>query len=195
MSKALFTLTLLASALTLPLTAHADPMDLVTFNFSVPAQFRGSIDFSVTLPASPTAGVTGDPHDGLCGTGCFFDILGGSTIYDFENAFTPGETTVEYASYAPCPVCGPPEQPMAYTLFFGPNLFTDPLTDPTFLTGTFDFNYVATPQGPNFPGTITITPESVATTPEPSTLALLTTGIFGLIAVAPRRKRAHHFFN
>jgi hypothetical protein len=193
MSKAFFTLALLASALTLPLTAHADPMDLFTFNF--PAN-QLSIDFSVIIPASPAPAPL--PFGfGLCNTDCFpvvvNDSPGVATVYNF---FDDGanQTSIRYASYLSGPNLGPPGQPQAYTHIVAPNLFSGPITGPTFLTGTFDATYFTFPGGPAFAGTITIEPV-VTSTPEPSTLALLTTGAFGFIAFATRRKKAHHFFN
>jgi PEP-CTERM motif len=195
MSKAFFTLALLTSALTLTLTARADPLDQVTFNFPFDSQFSAPIDFSIIVPASPAPAPV--PFGfGLCSTACFPIVIANSpgvaTVYDFGDG--ANQTSIRYASYLSGPNLGPPGQPQAYTEIIAPNLFSGPVTGPTFLTGTFDATILTFPGGPVFPGTITIEPVATST-PEPSTLALLTTGTFGLIAFAARRKTAHHFFN
>jgi hypothetical protein len=194
MSKTFFTLALVTSALTLTLTAHADPMDLFTFNF--PAN-ELSIDFSVIIPASPAPAPVPSPFGSLCSTGCFpvvvNDSPGISTVYFFDDGGS--QTSIRYVSYLSGPNLGPPGQPQAYTHIFAPNLFSGPITGPTFLTGTFDATYFTFSGGPQFfAGTITIEPVATST-PEPSTLDLLTTGTFGLIAFAARRKESHHFFD
>ena len=196
MSKALCTLALLTSALTLPLTAHADPLDQVTFNFPFDSQFSAPIDFSIIVPASPAPAPV--PFGfGLCSTACFPIVIenspGVATVYNFLDQ-GPSQTSIRYATYLSGPNLGPPGQPQAYTQIVSPNLFSGPVTGPIFLTGTFEAIILTFPGGPDFPGTITIEPVATST-PEPSTLALLTTGSLGLIAFAARRKESHHFFD
>jgi hypothetical protein len=69
----------------------------------------------------------------------------------------------------------------------GPELFTGTTAMPTFLTGSFVvIGGGLYGQPGSGPLELTITPEA-SPTPEPSTLALLGTGILGLAGVARRR--------
>jgi hypothetical protein len=185
MRKTLFASAVLASALSIPLTAHADAIDQFTFSFATPPGFLPA-NLVIDLAASPP-GSTGGL--GICFQNCF-SVFGqvGDTPYvvDFMQ-FTPGAgTIVEYA--VTNPTFGPPTQPRAYTQIFAPNLFSGSITDPTFLTGTFDAEYQPVVGFPEFPGTITIEPLNNSTVPEPSTLALMATGILGVISTLRSRK-------
>jgi PEP-CTERM motif len=181
MSKALFTLALLASALTLPLTAHADPID----DFVITSDHSSTL-ITFSLPASPTDALPFFIMDG--------PEFGGFTIEDVSVTVN-GHTSQENLTFVGAFAEGSAGLIGAGLYLHSQILYTGLASSPTFRIGSFDdaFDSVNT-SGPPMSYTITITPET-ATTPEPSTLALLTTGIFGLIAVAPRGKTAHHFFN
>jgi hypothetical protein len=187
MRKALFTLALLASALTIPLTAHADAIDQFTFNFPTTSTFI-PVHLTIDLPASPPP----SPYTGIngCAVDCFAVV--GETASNpnpyvfYFIQFAPGSTLVEFATFNP--IFGPPSAPGAYTkIFASEDLFTGSLSSPTFIPGTFDAQYMAVVGFPSFPGTITIEPIST-TTPEPSTFALVATGILGAITTLRSRK-------
>jgi hypothetical protein len=187
MRKALFTLALLASALTIPLTAHADAIDQFTFNFPTTSTFI-PVHLTIDLPASPPP----SPYTGIngCAVDCFAVV--GETASNpnpyvfYFIQFAPGSTLVEFATFNP--IFGPPSAPGAYTkISASEDLFTGSLSSPTFIPGTFDAQYMAVVGFPSFPGTITIEPIST-TTPEPSTFALVATGILGAITTLRSRK-------
>jgi hypothetical protein len=178
MRKALFTLTLLASALTLSQPARADALDQFTFSFVAPPGFVSG-DLTIDLPASPPLSL----FTGLICTSCFV-VLSDGYIFQFSQP-APGSTSVEFAQYSGF---GALPVPRAYLSFFAPeDLFTGSLTNPTFLTGIFDAEYRPFSSAPQFPGTITI--EAVDTTvPEPSTFAMMATGLLGAITALRSRK-------
>jgi hypothetical protein len=187
MRKTLFASAILASALSAPLTAHADAIDQFTFNFVPPPGFIPAV-LTVDLPASPPPSYA-DGLLGQCSASDCISVLGhsGSNTYlvNFIQ-FAPDSTFVEYAIYndlsAPFPVA------RAYTQIYAlPNLFTGPISAPTFLTGTFDGEYQPVVGHPEFPGTLTIETLNNSTVPEPSTFALMATGILGAITTLRRR--------
>jgi hypothetical protein len=182
MRKALFTLALLASGFTLPLTAHADAIDQFTFNFPTTPGYL-PVHVTIDLPASPPP----FPYNFTCGD-CFFVLSESSPSYIFKFfQFVPGGATiVNFTLYNGLDI----PIPKAFTQIFPSDaLFSGSLSDPTFIPGTFDAVYEPFPGSPDFPGTITIDPVNT-TTPEPSSLILLTTGALGLTAFAARRRVA-----
>jgi hypothetical protein len=186
MRKTLFVLALFASALSVPLTARADAIDVFTFNFPVPSGFVPAI-LTVELPASPPPSYSGGL--GICPPSNCISVLGssGSNTYlvNFLQ-FSPDSTLVEYAMYDN--LLGPPPPPRAFTQISAPALFTGSIDAPTFLTGTFEGEYQPVVGFPSFPGTITIEPLTTPTVPEPSTFALMATGILGAITTLRHRK-------
>lgn len=185
MRKTLFTFVLIASALSIPSTAHADAIDQFTFSFATPPGFFQA-NLVIDLPAS-NPGSTTQFGPGICFQGCF-SVYGqvGAIPYvvDFQQFGPGGGTLVEYAVTDPYA----PNQPRAYTHIYAPNLFSGPVTDPTFLTGTFAAEYQPVVLFPEFPGTITIEPLNDSTVPEPSTFALMATGFLGAITTLKSRK-------
>lgn len=186
MRKTLFTLALGVSALALSMAAHADTIDQFTFNFPTPPGFFPAI-LTIDLPASPSSFPWND--FGVCYSNCF-SVVGtvGSSDYivDFTQ-LTPGETLVQYAIFDP--YYGPPSVPRAYTHIFAPTLFSGSLSNPTFLTGTFNAEYQPVVLFPSFPGTITIAPQTTTPVPEPSTLILMASGILGAFVTLRSRKQ------
>jgi PEP-CTERM motif len=182
MSKALCTLALLTSALTLTLTAHADTID----DFVLTGQ-GNTITFSFPATpsnASPVYIMRGPETAGFLIPDSI--IVNGQTtpaFFQFTNGFAPGSSGFILNT------------PGNSEFFQGPILYSGSSITPTFLTGTFTFNLFVSTFPPEVPYILTITPEPATATPEPSTLALLTTGTFGLIAFAARRKESRHFFD
>ena len=188
MRKALFTLALLASAFTLPLTANADAIDQFTFNFVTPPGYV-SANLTIDLPASPPPSFWTNPGFGCDPVDCFA-VVGesgsASYLFDFYQS-APGSTEqIRFTVFNP--LFGPPSTVRAYTLIFAAeDVFTGSVSDPTFLTGTFDAVYRPFAGSPTFPGTITIEPVDT-TVPEPSTFAMMATGILGAITTLSSRK-------
>jgi hypothetical protein len=67
----------------------------------------------------------------------------------------------------------------------GVQLFSGTTADPTILTGTFDLNNAAK----GGIDTLTITSDAAAPTPEPATVALLTTGALGLFLLSKNQTK------
>jgi hypothetical protein len=183
MRRIILPLTLLASAFTLPLSAHADTIDQFTFNFDTTPGYL-PLHLIVDLPASPPPSPWTVPGFGCDPVNCFA-VVGESDsksyIFFFESNF------IRFALFNP-PFEGPPSQVKAYTLVFPlEDLFTGSVSDPTFLTGTFDATYRPFATSPSFPGTITIEPIDTSV-PEPSTFAMMATGILGAITTFRCRK-------
>jgi hypothetical protein len=180
-------LALLASSLTLPIAAHADSIDQFTFNFNTPPEYL-SLHLTVDLPASPPLSF----YTGLiCGGQCFvaFGESGSNTyvFQFFQSSPVSAGTAVDFAGWID-PFNSPLPVQRAYRFIFASeDLFTGSLSDPTFLTGTFDAVYRPFFNAPTFPGTITIEPKDT-TVPEPSTLAMMATGILGAITIFRSRK-------
>lgn len=155
------------------MVSHAD-----TYQFTFTPSVDSSADsFSFQLPSSPTPTITGGNFFGISvvtvtvdgGTG-----PGGMSFTDAGSFFlsTAGHDNLE---------------------FQGPVLFTGSVAHPTFILGEFDLtesrfvlnNVVIIPGGP---GVLDITDlSSPSPAPEPSTLVLFGTGLFGVTGAARRK--------
>jgi hypothetical protein len=197
MRKALFTLALLTSAFTLPLTAHADTIDdfVLTGNgetvtFSLPATgvytFHGHFDsFFTSAPGTINgAPVTLDPT--------FY-------VQYFENV--PQAPALSIFSKPPSNIPNLYGS-IAYTWSIVPAQFPNPQDEGTlyitFVPGTYQLQTTGffPPFNPPLDFSLTITPEtSTAATPEPASLTLLATGALGITSLAARRRKAHQVLN
>ena len=191
MRKALFAVALIASALTLPLTAHADPIDDFvltggghTITYSLPAT-SSYPDFDLFNFFSEGGPATIDGVPGyLVGAqyaALFFYI---DVIFDVPSSvFGVSQLYLD----------GPRFWSLAFEPASNPPPYFQEDVVPTFIPGTYSLQGEDShldPLEPPVPYTLTITQEAgTATTPEPPTLALLTTGALGLIAFAARRKK------
>jgi PEP-CTERM motif len=185
MRKALFTFTLLASAFTLPLTAHADTID----DFVITG---GGNRITFSLPASPPGNLS------TCPTGIITSCLPGSetdftvsTLVTFDNV-----SALESIDFPTGRFGGGLSLPQI-RLFGNGQLFTPDAATPTFLIGDFSLSAI-NPSGnpPIITYDLTITPEtSTAPTPEPASLTLLATGAGGILSLAARRRKARKVLN
>jgi hypothetical protein len=177
MRKSLFLLALFASASILPLTAHADTID----DFVLTPTAGGSI-ITFSLPASPPGNEsTCPPNPGSC-------LPGSETNFNVSTLVTIGDgtPTLDTISFPTSRFGGGLGIfPTVGLQLMGPQLFLPDAANPTFLLGTFDVS-AENPKGdPQFIDySLTISAEPTAPTPEPSSLILLNTGVFGLIGFA-----------
>jgi hypothetical protein len=189
MRKALFPLALLASALTIPLTAHADTIDdfVLTGNgesvtFSLPATTEGYIlhaHFNSFFESAPGT-IDGSPV-----------TLGALFYVSFFAGGLPGTPALGISS---TPLTSFPADLygfIAYTFNEVPAQFPNPSDEGTvyftFVPGTYELKDSAFTPGLAY--TLTITPETPTATPEPSTLLLFATGLAaGMIPLATRHR-------
>jgi PEP-CTERM motif len=189
MRKALFTLALLASALFLPRIAHADTIDdfVLTgggniITFSAPASFTvlnhpHLVSASLANVATSVNGLSG------YSTNLTFYLNNevGRGGLDFYLTSISGGGPDTYTNYT---LTGPDVASLVI-----PNL--EPQATVIFLPGTYSlpqfFNGIPQNTQGGITFSLTITPEA-ASTPEPSTFAMMATGILGAITTLRSRK-------
>jgi hypothetical protein len=194
MRKSLFLLALFASALILPLTAHADTIDDFsitggghTITYSLPGTIS-SPNYSLFTSFYQSAPTTIDGVSGYAVQGQYFLFFNPpvNLILSVPNAVfgAPAlpllDTSSAFISWSFVPASNPPP-------YFQQDVVA------TFIPGTYTLEGLSNflqPLAPPVPYTLTITQESSAATPEPSSVVLLATGALGLIGFAATKRRA-----
>jgi hypothetical protein len=170
---------LLFSAFILPSAARADAIDdfIVTGN---------GLDVTFSLPASPPG------NESTCPTGIITSCLPGSeTAFYLTTLVTiNGVTSEDSLAFPTARFAGGVSIGDNPGRLYGDVLFSPNAATPTFLLGTYQLYARNFGEGPPFLDyTLQITPGStISSTPEPSTLGLLGTGMLGLIGFV-RSKR------
>ncbi|MBB5342694.1 PEP-CTERM sorting domain-containing protein [Tunturibacter empetritectus] len=173
---------LLCSAFVLPSAAHADAID----DFVLTGIYGNSNVITFSLPASPPGSGNNCPPSSpscvpqyLLSFNAFAPVTFNGVTTDEELTFLTGRAGGGFYLHP---------TPQSSLRYFGPTLFVLNGEDPTFVPGTYGV-FSEGALAPPLPYSLTITPETTAPTPEPSTLALFGTGLAGLIEFARTRKR------
>jgi hypothetical protein len=193
MRKTLFAFAILASALSITLTAHADTIDdfVLTGNgetvtFSLPATGVYTLhEHFDNFQASGPGTIDGVPFT-IAATFYvpYFEIvedapalsIGSSPLSDIPNLYG----SIPYSYFVVSPEFPTPSDEGTFNVTFVPGTYQ-------LETGSNFFDHPFTPP---LPFTLSITPETpIAPTPEPASLTLLATGALGIISVATKRKR------
>jgi PEP-CTERM motif len=161
--------------------AHADTVDNFSFDYG-PA----TLTWSIPVPAVPSRVDSATFQSPL--------FLNGEATEDPSEIFFPSGSydgmDLEVLFELPNGI-GIPSSLDFYLI--GPQLFTGPTTAPVFLLGTTSLTgqLYTNPGGShpeNVPGDLTISQESTSPVPEPSTLALLGTGVAAAFVACRRRQ-------
>jgi hypothetical protein len=179
MRRAFLSLALFSSAFILPQAAHADTMD----DFVL---IGGGNTITFSLPASPPGNMmTCPPNSPSC-------LPGSQTFFSVSTLVTSNNTqTTETIDFPTMRFEGGlqilfPGDPLA---LLGNQLYTPDAANPTFRTdGPFFLSQIVQGNPPFVSYTLTITPEATST-PEPSTIALVATGLVSLVGFAAVRLR------
>jgi len=189
MRKALFPLALLASALTIPLTAHADTID----DFVLTGEGH-----TITYSLPNSAIVMDHPHGVILFASAPTTIDGVSGYNEGGDYYVPRLPLPSFILSVPSSIDG------GSLTLYGQNILeisqVIPVSNPSvshpddllvaFVPGTYNLTlFNSGSPNPPTPYTLTITAESAAT-PEPSSLILLATGSFCLLGVI--RSRHNH---
>jgi len=171
-------LLLLCSAFILPSAARADAID----DFVLTGD---GMNITFSLPASPPG------NESKCPTGIITSCVPGpQTAFYLDTLVTiNGVTSEDSLAFPTARFGGGLSLGDTPGRLFGEVLFTPDAGTPTFLPGTFElYGLDFTGFPPELTYSLTITPETIAATPEPSTLGLFGTGVLGLIGVMRNRR-------
>jgi PEP-CTERM motif len=192
MRKTLFAFAILASALSITLTAHADTIDdfvltgngeTVTFSLPATGVYTLHLHFDNFQASGPGTIDGATATVGAAFYVPYFEIVQGAPDLSVDS--NPLSNIPNLYGSIP------------YSWFVVPAEFPNPSDEGTFnvtfVPGTYQLQTGTTifdhPFTPPLPFTLTITPEtSTAPTPEPASLILLATGALGAITTLKRRK-------
>lgn len=198
MLKSLCSTLLLASVLALPLAARADAIDDFVLT-------GGGHTLTYSLPATTTFPDDPSLEFFFANATTTIDGVPSYTVFGQYDAIPSQIGTLQLQ--VPESIFGYPailfQGPLLVSTVFVPP--TDPFSPPnliaTFIPGTYDLtgagqSFATGETGPSLPYTLTITPQTTtAMTPEPSSLLLLATGVFGFAGFAAIKRRHLHWLN
>jgi hypothetical protein len=199
MRKVFFTLVFLSAALILPLAAHCDTIDDFvltgdghTISYSLPGAIS-SPDYNLFTSFYASAPTTIDGVSGYTTDGQYFALIEPYSLILSVPSSIFGESELSFGS-SPLSFPGPPFIAWSSVPANNPPSYQQDDVIATFIPGTYtfesfaDFGYTAFNDPPVF-YTLTITQETPAATPEPSSVVLFATGALGILGFAAFNRR------